>query len=81
VAVGTGIDSLRWLALRHSTADVERILSAFTTGMKQRFAETCCRLVTRAGDSNDNFLRDFGERFLPIQNCVNGRPVNTRSVR
>ena len=34
--------------------------------MKTRFAETCCRLVTaRPETSSDNFLRDFGERFVP----------------
>jgi hypothetical protein len=46
---GSGVEAL-------STADVERILSAFPRlRMKQRFAET----------SHDNFLRDFGERFVP----------------
>ena len=49
------------------TADVERILSAFPRlKMKQRFAETCCRLVTAKPETSyDNFLRDFGERFVP----------------
>ena len=37
---GFGVESL-------PTADVEGILSAFPRlSMKQRFAETCCRLVT-----------------------------------
>jgi hypothetical protein len=48
------------------TGDVERILSAFPRlKMKQQFAETCCRLVTNKPEtSHDNFLRDFGERFV-----------------
>jgi len=56
---GFGVESL-------STADVERILSAFPRlRMKQRFAETCCRVVTAKPEtSHDTFLRDFGERFV-----------------
>ena len=54
------------------TADVERILSAFPRlKMKQQFAETCCRLVTNKPEtSHDNFLRDFGERFVPGYKAV-----------
>jgi hypothetical protein len=57
---GFGVDALL-------TADVERILSAFPRlKMKQRFAETCCKLVTAKPETSyDNFLRDFGERFVP----------------
>jgi hypothetical protein len=34
--------------------------------MKDRFTETCCRLVTAKPEtSSDNFLRDFGARFVP----------------
>jgi hypothetical protein len=49
------------------TADVTGILAAFPRlEMKKKFAETCCRLVTaRPETSFDNFLRDFGERFVP----------------
>ena len=56
---GFGIEAL-------PTNDVERILSAFPRlRMKQQFAETCCRLVTTKPEtSHDNFLRDFGERFV-----------------
>jgi hypothetical protein len=45
----------------------ERVLSAFPRlQMKQQFAETCCRLVTEKPETSyDNFLRDFGERFVP----------------
>ena len=48
-------------------ADVEGILSAFPRlRMKQQFAETCCQLVSaRPETTHDNFLRDFGERFVP----------------
>lgn len=48
------------------TGDAERILSTYPRlRMKQRFAETCCRLVTaRPETSYDNFLRDFGERYV-----------------
>ena len=57
---GFGVDALL-------TADVERILSAFPRlKMKQRFAETCCQLVTAKPETSyDNFLHDFGERFVP----------------
>jgi len=57
---GFGIEAL-------PTANVERILSAFPRlRMKQTFTETCCRLVkAKPETSHDNFLRDFGERFVP----------------
>lgn len=57
---GFGIDSV-------PASDVERIVSAFPRlRMKQRFSDTCCRLVTARPDTSyDNFLRDFGERFVP----------------
>ena len=62
---GFGIESL-------PTADVERILSAFPRlKMKQLFAETCCRLVgAKPETSHDNFLRDYGERFVPGYKAV-----------
>ena len=54
------------------TAGVEHILSAFPRlGMKRRFAETCSGLVTAKPEtSHDNFLRDFGERFVPGYKAV-----------
>jgi hypothetical protein len=57
---GFGVQALR-------SGDVERILSAFPRlKMKDRFADTCCRLVTAQPETSyDNFLRDFGERFVP----------------
>ena len=56
---GFGIEAL-------PTADVERILSAFPRlSMKRQFADACCRLVTAKPETSyDNFLRDFGERFV-----------------
>jgi hypothetical protein len=48
-------------------ADTADILRAFPRlQMKDQFAETCRRLVAaRPETSSDNFLRDFGERFVP----------------
>ena len=48
-------------------AEMTAILSAFPRlRMKEKFADACCRLVTaRPETSFDNFLRDFGERFVP----------------
>ena len=47
--------------------EMTQILKAFPRlKMKQGFAETCRHLVaTRPETSSDNFLRDFGERFVP----------------
>ena len=75
VAVGTmgiGLDYGGFGVETLATGDVERILSAFPRlQMKQRFAETCCRLVTAKPEtSHDNFLRDFGERFVPGYKAV-----------
>ena len=57
---GFGIDALK-------ADEIARILSAFPRlRMKDRFSDTCCRRVTeRPETSHDNFLRDFGERFVP----------------
>ena len=39
--------------------------------MKNKFADTCCGLVTARPDTaSDNFLRDFGERFVPGYKAV-----------
>jgi hypothetical protein len=70
VAVGTmgiGLDFGGFGIEAFPATAVERILSAFPRlRMKERFAETCCRLVTAKPEtSTDNFLRDFGERFVP----------------
>jgi hypothetical protein len=49
------------------SADMTDILRAFPRlKMKTQFAETCCHLVAAKPEtSSDNFLRDFGERFVP----------------
>jgi len=70
VAVGTmgiGLDYGGFGIEALPADDVERIVKAFPRlKMKQRFAEACCRLVTAKPEtSHDNFLRDFGERFVP----------------
>jgi hypothetical protein len=70
VAVGTmgiGLDYGGFGVEALPAGDLDRILSAFPRlKMKERFAETCCRLVTAKPDTSyDNFLRDFGERFVP----------------
>jgi hypothetical protein len=70
VAVGTmgiGLDYGGFGMQALPADDLERILGAYPRlKMKQRFANTCCRLVTdKPETSHDNFLRDFGERFVP----------------
>ena len=47
--------------------EVAEILAAFPRlEMKAKFADTCCRLVVAKPETSyDNFLRDFGERFVP----------------
>ena len=75
VAVGTmgiGLDYGGFGVEALPAADFQRILSGFPRlKMKQRFAEACCRLVTaKPKTSHDNFLRDFGERFVPGYKAV-----------
>src|SRR5262245_26233019 len=70
VAVGTmgiGLDYGGFGIEALSAGDVERILGVFPRlKMKEKFSETCCRLVTAKPETSyDNFLRDFGERFVP----------------
>ena len=70
VAVGTmgiGLDYGGFGFELIPSADMANILNAFPRlKMKDRFAETCCRLVTTKPETcSDNFLRDFGERFVP----------------
>jgi hypothetical protein len=69
VAVGTmgiGLDYGGFGIQTLLAGDLERILSAYPRlKMKQNFADTCCRLVTEKPETSyDNFLRDFGERFV-----------------
>jgi hypothetical protein len=70
VALGTmgiGLDYGGFFLELIPSADVTEILRAFPRlNMKTKFTETCCRLVTAKPEtSSDNFLRDFGERFVP----------------
>jgi hypothetical protein len=70
VALGTMGIGLDWGGFGFeliTPAEIAEILSAFPRlKMKEKFAQTCCRLVaTRPETSSDNFLRDFGERFVP----------------
>src|SRR5215831_10390329 len=69
VAVGTmgiGLDYGGFGVEALAAADVDLVLSAFPRlKMKQQFADACCRLVkAKPETSYDNFLRDFGERFV-----------------
>jgi hypothetical protein len=75
VAVGTmgiGLDYGGFGVEAHPAGDLERILGAFPRlKMKQKFADTCCRLVVENPETSyDNFLRDFGERFVPGYKAV-----------
>jgi hypothetical protein len=65
---GFGIESI-------PAREIAEIVGAFPRlKMKHRFAETCRHLVTaRPETSYDNFLSDFGERFVPGYR----RPVST----
>ena len=57
---GFGFESIR-------SVHIAEILNVFPRlEMKRRFSETCRHLVTtRPETSYDNFLRDFGDRFVP----------------
>jgi len=70
VALGTMGIGLDWGGFGFELippAEITEIISAFPRlKMKDKFAETCCHLVAaRPETSSDNFLRDFGERFVP----------------
>src|SRR6476646_5401825 len=67
---GFGVESI-------PPADIAEILSAFPRlEMKHRFAETCRHLVrARPETSYDNFLRDFGERFVPGYKAISAVDV------
>ena len=75
VAVGTmgiGLDYGGFGLAALPAGDVDLVLSAFPRlQLKERFSEACCRLVKdRPETSHDNFLRDFGERFVPGYKAV-----------
>lgn len=70
VALGTMGIGLDWGGFGFElvpSADITAILVAFPRlKMKDKFTEACCRIVaTKPETSSDNFLRDFGERFVP----------------
>jgi hypothetical protein len=70
VAVGTmgiGVDYGGFGLESIPPREVAEILAAFPRlKMKAKFAGTCCRLVVAKPETSyDNFLRDFGERFVP----------------
>jgi hypothetical protein len=70
VALGTMGIGLDWGGFGFElipSADMTDILGAFPRlKMKDKFAEACCHLVAAKPEtSSDNFLRDFGERFVP----------------
>ena len=70
VALGTmgiGLDYGGFFLDLVPSADMTEVLRAFPRlKMKAQFAEACCRLVVAKPEtSSDNFLRDFGERFVP----------------
>jgi hypothetical protein len=70
VALGTmgiGLDYGGFFFDLIPSTDVTDILRAFPRlKMKSQFSEACCRLVAAKPEtSSDNFLRDFGERFVP----------------
>ena len=69
VAVGTmgiGLDYGGFFLDALAAGDVERVVAAFPRlKMKERFTKACCELViARPETSHDNFLRDFGARFV-----------------
>jgi hypothetical protein len=70
VAIGTmgiGLDYGGFFLDVLDPPDVAGIVAAFPRlRMKDRFSDACCRLVkAKPETSHDNFLRDFGERFVP----------------
>jgi hypothetical protein len=65
--LGIGLDWGGFGFEQIAAADMAAILGAFPRlEMKRRFAETCRDLVAAKPETaSDNFLRDFGERFVP----------------
>ena len=77
VALGTmgiGLDYGGFFFELISSADMTEVLRSFPRlKMKTEFTQTCCRLVAAKPETTfDNFLRDFGERFVPGY-----RPIST----
>jgi len=75
VAVGTmgiGLDYGGFGIEKFPASDLDGIVGAYPRlKMKEKFADACRRLVTeRVETTHDNFLRDFGERFVPGYRAV-----------
>jgi hypothetical protein len=70
VAVGTMGIGLDWGGFGIGaipTSEMADIVNAFPRlKMKEKFAQACCHVIQKRPEtSSDNFLRDFGERFVP----------------
>ena len=65
--VGAGIDYAGFLAERIPKAEMASILAAFPRlEMKRRLTDCLCGIAkARPQTTYDNFIRDFGERFVP----------------
>lgn len=65
--MGIGLDWGGWGYEALTEAEVAAITEVFPRlGMKERFTQAVCRIVeTRPTTTYDNFVRDFGERFVP----------------
>jgi hypothetical protein len=70
VAVGTMGIGLDWGGFGIGAipkSEMADILNAFPRlKMKEKFSQACCHVIQKRPEtSSDNFLRDFGERFVP----------------
>jgi len=70
--MGIGLDFGGFFIQKLPASDRDDILRAYPRlKMKQRFTDACRRLVTERKETTyDNFLRDFGERFVPGYSSV-----------
>lgn len=75
--MGIGLDYAGFGFELIPAAEMTAILGAYPRlKMKERFAETCCHFVVAKPETTfDNFLRDFGERFVPGY-----RPISTADL-
>jgi hypothetical protein len=75
VAVGTmgiGLDYGGFFRDTIPADDLGRVVREFPRlQMKNKFTEACCQVIRKRPDTSyDNFLRDFGERFVPGYKAV-----------
>ena len=80
VAVGTMGIGLDWGGFGIGAipaSEMADIVNAFPRlKMKEKFAQACCHVVEKRPEtSSDNFLRDFGERFVPGYKVVSAVDV------